>query len=151
VKRLVSLSILSTLFLFSYQPFAFSGEVRIGVRVILASHKGTGVDASLQDIEKKLVDQLKYSSYRLLQEGSFLLAEGQTDQLPVTQKKELRIRFVQERRGSVEIDVEILKEGKEIFKSTNHIPLKGVPLVITVPRHEEEDERLFLAISAQGP
>jgi len=148
VKKVVSLGLLSMLFFLFYPSFALGGEVQIGIRVILASHKGKGVDTGLQDIQEKLSTLFNYSSYRLLQERSFLLAQGQVGQLPLTKKKDLRIRLIQEQEGTVEIAVEILREGRVIFKTKAKLK-KGGTFLIGGPRHKEGV--LILAISAQGP
>jgi hypothetical protein len=118
----------------SFASFAWGGEVGVGIRVILASHQVKGIDARLQDIQKNLGALFNYSSYQLLQEHSFLLSEGQTDQLPLTDNKELHIQLIQEQGGTAEIAVEILRGGKGT-------------LLIGGPKHE--DGVLILAISAQ--
>ncbi len=146
MRRTISLIVLGVL-LFLLPPLVAQGrEMQIGVRVILASHQGKGVDASLQNIQRKLSNLFNYSSYRLLQEHSFLLAQDQTGQLPLTEKKELRVRLLQEQGGTVEIDVEILREGKGIFKTKAKLKKGGI-LLIGGPRHKEGV--LILAISAQ--
>lgn len=148
MKKVVFLSLLSMLSFLSCPSFALGGEVRIGVRVVLASHKGRGVHPSLHDIQKKLSNLFNYSSYQLLKERSFILARGQTGQLPLAGKKELRIRILQEGREAVDIAVEILRERKGIFKTKAKLK-KGGTFLIGGPRHEEGV--LILAISAQGP
>jgi hypothetical protein len=130
----------------SFASFAWGEEVGVGIRVILASHQAKGIDARLQDIQKNLGALFNYSSYQLLQEHSFLLSEGQTDQLPLTDNKELHIQLIQEQGGTAEIAVEILRGGKEIFKTTAKLK-KGGTLLIGGPKHE--DGVLILAISAQ--
>jgi hypothetical protein len=148
VKKVFFRGLVGLSFLVSLSSIAQGEEVGVGIRVILASHQEKGVDASLQDIQKKLGTLFNYSSYRLLQEHSFLLAEGQTDQLPLSGNKDLRIKLLQEQGGTAEIEVQILQGGKETFKTT--VKLKeGGTLLIGGPQHEEGV--LILAISAQGP
>jgi hypothetical protein len=146
VKKLLSLGVLSTFVIVSFASFAVGEEVGIGIRVILASHQAKGIDARLQDIQKNLGTLFNYSSYRLLQERSFLLAQGQVDQLPLAGKKELHIKLLQEQGGTAEIAVEILRGGRGIFKTTAKLK-KGGTLLIGGPKHEEGV--LILAISAQ--
>ena len=147
MKKVFLVSIVSTLFIATLSSVALGEEVGIGVRVILASHQGTAMDARLQDIQKNL-DTLNYSSYQLLQERSFLLAQGQSGQLPLAGNKELQVKLLQEQGGTAEIAVEILQGGKGIFKTTAKLK-KGGTLLIGGPKHEEGV--LILAIAAQGP
>jgi hypothetical protein len=146
VKKSITRVLLSMVCMVSFASFAWGGEVGVGIRVILASHQVKGIDARLQDIQKNLGALFNYSSYQLLQEHSFLLSEGQTDQLPLTDNKELHIQLIQEQGGTAEIAVEILRGGKEIFKTTAKLK-KGGTLLIGGPKHE--DGVLILAISAQ--
>jgi hypothetical protein len=146
VKKLLLLGLLSTFFIVSFASFAMGEEAGIGIRVILASHQVKGIDARLQDIQKNLGALFNYSSYQLLQERSFLLAQGQVDQLPLAGKKELLIKLLQEQGGTAEIAVEILRAGRSIFKTTAKLK-KGGTLLIGGPKHE--DGVLILAISAQ--
>lgn len=145
MKKLFFLGLLSAFFIVSFSTVALGEEVGIGVRVILASHEGKAIDARLRDIQKNL-DTLNYSSYRLLQERSFLLAQGQSGQLPLAGNKELHIELLQEQGGTAEIAVEILQGGKGIFKTTAKLK-KGGTLLIGGPKHEEGV--LILAIAAQ--
>jgi len=117
MKKLAFFALVGLFSLLPYPSLAHGEEVRIGVRVVLASHKGSGVDNGLQDIQRKLNDLFNYSSYRLLQERSFFLTQGQVEQLPLTKGRDLRLKLLRERKGSVEIIVKILREGKEIFKT----------------------------------
>jgi hypothetical protein len=130
----------------SFASFAWGAEVGVGIRVILASHEEEGIDARLEDIQKNLGTLFNYSSYRLLQERSLLLSEGQMDQLPLADDKELHIQLLQEQGGTAEIAVEILQGGKDIFKTTAKLK-KGGTLLIGGPKHE--DGVLILAIAAQ--
>lgn len=123
--------------------FALGEGVEIGVRVILASHQSQDIDTQLEDIQKNL-DTLNYSSYRLLQEHTFLLTKGEVGQIPLTGNKELRIQLLQEQGGTAEIAVEILRAG---FNKTTAKLKKGGTLLIGGPKHE--DGVLILAISAQ--
>jgi hypothetical protein len=147
VKKLLSLVILGTFVIVSFASFARGEEVGIGIRVILASHQVKGIDSRLQDIQKNLGALFNYSSYQLLQERSFLLTQGQVDQLPLAGNKELHITLLQEQGGTAEIAVEILRAGRGIFKTTAKLK-KGGTLLIGGPKHE--DGVLILAISAQG-
>lgn len=147
MKKLLVLGIISSLFIVSLSSVALGEEVGIGVRVILASHQEKGPDARLQDIQKNL-DTLNYASYQLLQERSFLLAQGQSGQLPLAGNKELHVKLLQEQGGAAEIAVEILQGGKGIFKTTAKLK-KGGTLLIGGPKHEEGV--LILAIAAQSP
>jgi len=147
VKKLLLIGIVSTLFMAILSSVALGEEVGIGVRVILASHQEKAPDARLQDIQKNL-DTLNYSSYQLLQERSFLLAQGQSGQLPLAGNKELHVKLLQEQGGTAEIAVEILQGGKRIFKTTAKLK-KGGTLLIGGPKHEEGV--LILAIAAQAP
>ena len=140
MKKLASLCLVSILLIVSFASIALAAEVGIGIRVISASHQDTGIDARLQDIQRKL-GELKYSSYQLLQERSFLLAEGEVAQLPLPGNKELRVKLLQEQRGAAEIAVEILRTEKKARATLK----KGGTLLIVV---EEED--IIIAISAQG-
>ena len=146
MKKSIARVLLSMLCVVSFAAFAWGGEVGIGIRVILASHQAKGIDARLQDLQKNLGTLFNYSSYRLLQDRSFLLSEGQTDQLPLADNKELHIQLIQEQGGTAEIGVEILRGGKSIFKTTAKLK-KGGTLLIGGPKHE--DGVLILAISAQ--
>jgi hypothetical protein len=92
-------------FIVSFESFSWGEEVGIGIRVILASHQAKGIDARLQDIQKNLGTLFNYSSYQLLQERSFLLSAGQSDQLPLADNKELHIKLIQEQGGTAEIAV----------------------------------------------
>ena len=148
MKKLVFWLLLSTFAIVSFASFALGEEVGIGIRVILASHQVKGIDARLQDIQKNLGALFNYSSYQLLQERSFLLAQDQVDQLPLADNKELHIQLIQEQGGTAEIAVEILRAGRGIFKTTAKLK-KGGTLLIGGPKHE--DGVLILAISAQGP
>lgn len=147
MKRVVLLGLVITGLLLSYPLFVMGGEVQIGVRVILASHKGRGVDVSLQDIQKTLSQMFNYSSYRLLQGHSLLLAQDQTSRLTLTEDKELLVRYLQEQGGAVEIAVEILQAKKGIFRTKVKLK-KGGALLIGGPKHEEGV--LILAIAAHG-
>lgn len=147
MKKVLLLGIVSTLFIAFLSSVALGEEVGIGVRVILASHQGTAMDARLQDIQKNL-DTLNYSSYQLLQERSFLLAQGQSGQLLLAGNKELQVKLLQEQGGTAEIAVDILQGGKGIFKTTAKLK-KGGTLLIGGPKHEEGV--LILAIAAQNP
>jgi len=147
VKKLLVLGIVSTVSIALLSSVALGEEVGIGVRVILASHQEKALDARLQDIQKNL-DTLNYSSYQLLQERSFRLAQGQSGQLPLAGNKELHVKLLQEQGGTAEIAVEILQGGKGIFKTTAKLK-KGGTLLIGGPKHEEGV--LILAIAAQAP
>ena len=146
MKKSVSWIIVSMFCVVFFTSFAWGAEVGVGIRVILASHQAKGIDARLQDIQKNLGTLFNYSSYQLLQERSFLLSEGQTDQLPLADNKELHIKLIQEQGGVAEIAVEILRGGRNIFKTTAKLK-KGGTLLIGGPKHE--DGVLILAISAQ--
>jgi hypothetical protein len=148
VKKLFLRLFLSAFAIVSFASFAQGEEVGIGIRVILASHQAKGIDARLEDIQKNLGTLFNYSSYRLLQERSFLLSEGQMDQLPLADDKELHIQLMQEQGGTAEIAVEILRAGREIFRTTAKLK-KGGTLLIGGPKHD--DGVLILAISAQAP
>lgn len=147
MKKLLVVGIVSTVFIALLSSVALGEKAGIGVRVILASHQGKALDARLQDIQKNL-DTLNYSSYQLLQERSFLLAQGQSGQLSLAGNKELYVKLLQEQGGTAEIAVEILEGGKGIFKTTAKLK-KGGTLLIGGPKHEEGV--LILAIAAQGP
>jgi hypothetical protein len=146
VKKSIARVLLSMFCMVSFASFAVGAEVGVGIRVILASHQAKGIDARLQDIQKNLGALFNYSSYQLLQERSFLLAQGQVDQLPLADKKELHITLLQEQGGTAEIAVEILRAGRGIFKTTAKLK-KGGTLLIGGPKHEEGV--LILAIAAQ--
>jgi hypothetical protein len=146
VKKSISWVLVSTFCMISFASFAWGAEVGVGIRVILASHEKEGIDARLEDIQKNLGTLFNYSSYRLLQERSLLLSEGQMDQLPLADDKELHIQLLQEQGGTAEIAVEILQGGKDIFKTTAKLK-KGGTLLIGGPKHE--DGVLILAIAAQ--
>jgi hypothetical protein len=141
VKKLFFLGLLSTFLIVSFSTIVLGEEVGIGIRVILASYEGKNIDARLEDIQKKL-GTLKYSSYRLLQERSFLLAEGEVAQLPLPGKKEVRVKLLEERGEAAEIAVEILRTEKKAKATLK----KGGTLLIVV-----EDDDVIVAISAQGP
>ena len=147
MKKSISWVLLSMFCVISFASFAWGKEVGVEIRVILASHQAKGIDARLQDIQKNLGTLFNYSSYRLLQEHSFLLSEGQTDQLPLADNKELHIKLIQEQGGIAEIGVEILRSGRRIIKTTAKLKKKGEPFFIGGPKHE--DGVLILAISAQ--
>ena len=146
MKKSIFWVLVSMLCMLSFASFAWGAEVGVGIRVILASHQEEGIDARLEDIQKNLGTLFNYSSYRLLQERSFLLSEGQMDQLPLAEDKELHIQLLQEQGGTAEIAVEILRGGKNIFKTTAKLK-KGGTLLVGGPKHE--DGVLILAISAQ--
>jgi hypothetical protein len=146
VKKSIAWVLLSMLCVLSFTAFAWGGEVGVGIRVILASHQAKGIDARLQDIQKNLGTLFNYSSYQLLQERSLLLSEGETDQLPLADNKELQIKLILEQGGTAEIAVEILRAGRGIFKTTAKLK-KGGTLLIGGPKHE--DGVLILAIAAQ--
>ena len=146
MKKLISWIFLSMFCVVSFASFAVGEEVGVGIRVILASHQTKGIDARLQDIQKNLGTLFNYSSYRLLQERSFLLSKGQTDQLPLADNKELHIQLIQEQGGTAEIAVEILRGRRGIFKTTAKLK-RGGTLLIGGPKHE--DGVLILAIAAQ--
>lgn len=146
MKKSISWVLVSLFFIVSFTSFAWGEEVGIGIRVILASHQAKGIDGRLQDIQKNLGTLFNYSSYQLLQERSFLLSAGQSDQLPLADNKELHIQLIQEQGGTAEIAVEILRGGKSIFKTTAKLK-KGGTLLIGGPKHE--DGVLILAIAAQ--
>jgi len=141
VKKLLLWGFLSTFVIVSFASFAQGEGVGIGIRVILASYEGKDIDARLEDIQKKL-GTLKYSSYRLLQERSFLLAEGEVAQLPLPGKKEVRVKLLKAHGEMAEIAVEILRTEKK----ANATLKKGGTLLIVV-----EDDDVIVAISAQGP
>lgn len=147
MKKLLVLGIVSTLFIVTLSSAALGKEVGIGVRVILASHEGKAMDTRLEDIQKNL-DTLNYSSYQLLQERSFLLAQGQSGQLSLAGNKELYVKLLKEEGGTAEIAVQILEGGKGIFKTTAKLK-KGGTLLIGGPKHGEGV--LILAIAAQKP
>jgi len=147
VKKLLIVGIVGTLFIATLSSVALGKEVGIGVRVILASHEEKAMDTRLQDIQKNL-DTLNYSSYQLLQERSFLLAQGQSGQLPLAGNKELYVKLLHEEGGTAEIAVEILQGGKGIFKTTAKLK-EGGTLLIGGPKYEEGV--LILAIAAQKP
>jgi len=140
VKKLFFLGLLSAFFITSFSTVALGEEVGIGIRVILASHEGKAIDARLQDIQKNL-DTLNYSSYQLLQERSFLLAEGELAQLPLPGKKEVRVKLLKAQGETAEIAVEILRTEKKAKATLK----KGGTLLIVV-----EDDDVIVAISAQG-
>ena len=146
MKKSISWVLVSLFFIVSFTSFAWGEEVGIGIRVILASHQAKGIDGRLQDIQKNLGALFNYSSYQLLQERSFLLSAGQSDQLPLADNKELHIQLIQEQGGTAEIAVEILQGGRGIFKTTAKLK-KGGTLLIGGPKHE--DGVLILAIAAQ--
>ena len=146
MKKSIFWVLVSMLCMLSFASFAWGAEVGVGIRVILASHQEEGIDARLEDIQKNLGTLFNYSSYRLLQERSFLLSEGQMDQLPLADDKELHIQLLQEQGGTAEIAVEILRGGKNIFKTTAKLK-KGGTLLVGGPKNE--DGVLILAISAQ--
>ena len=146
MKKSLSWFFFSMLCVVFFASFAAGKEVGVEIRVILASHQAKGIDARLQDIQKNLGTLFNYSSYRLLQERSFLLSKGQIDQLPLADNKELYIQLIQEQGGIAEIGVEILRAGRGIFKTTAKLK-KGGTLLIGGPKHE--DGVLILAISAQ--
>ena len=141
MKKLFFMGLLSTFLIISLPTIVLGGKVGIGIRVILASYEGKDIDARLQDIQKNL-GTLKYSSYRLLQERSFLLAEGELAQLPLPGKKEVRVKLVEERGETAEIAVEILRTEKKAKATLK----KGGTLLIVV-----EDDDVIVAISAQSP
>jgi hypothetical protein len=141
VKKVFFLGLLSTFLIISFSAIVLGEEVGIGIRVILASYEGKNIDARLEDIQKKL-GTLKYSSYRLLQERSFLLAEGEVAQFPLPGKKEVRVKLLEQRGEAAEIAVEILRTGKKAKATLK----KGGTLLIVV-----EDDDVIVAISAQGP
>ena len=141
MKKLFFVGLLSTFLIISLPTIVLGGKVGIGIRVILASYEGKDIDARLQDIQKKL-GTLKYSSYRLLQERSFLLAEGEVAQLPLPGKKKVRIKLIAERGETAEIAVEILRTEKKAKATLK----KGGTLLIVV-----EDDDVIVAISAQSP
>jgi hypothetical protein len=146
VKKSISWVLFSMFCMLTFASFALGEEVGVEIRVILASHQAKGIDARLQDIQKNLGTLFNYSSYQLLQERSFLLAEGRSDQLPLADNKELHIQLIQEQGGTAEIAVEILRGGKSIFKTTAKLK-KGGTLLIGGPKHD--DGVLILAIAAQ--
>jgi hypothetical protein len=143
VKNLFFLGFVAIFLIVFFSTVAFGEEVGIGIRVILASHEGNEIDARLEDIQKQL-GTLKYSSYRLQQERSFLLAEGEIAQLPLPGKKEVRVKLLKTHGGTAEIAVEILRTEKKATTAT--LTKGGGTLLIVV-----ENDDVILAISAQGP
>ena len=141
MKNVFFLGLVSIFLVVSFTTVALGEEMGIGIRVILASHEGNDIDARLEDIQKQL-STLKYSSYRLQQERSFLLAEGEVAQLSLLGKKEVRVKLLKAHGGTAEIAVEILRTEKKATATLK----KGGTLLIVV-----EDDDVILAISAQGP
>ena len=141
MKNVFFLGLVSIFLVVSFTTVALGEEMGIGIRIILASHEGNDIDARLEDIQKQL-GTLKYSSYRLQQERSFLLPEGEVAQLPLSGKKEVRVKLLKAHGETAEIAVEILRTEKKAKATLK----KGGTLLIVV-----EDDDVIVAISAQGP
>lgn len=141
MKKVFFLGLLSTFLIVSFSTIVLGEEVGIRIRVIRASYEGKNIDAGLQDIQKKL-GTLKYSAYRLLQERSFLLTEGEVAQLPLPGEKEVRVKLLEQRGAAAEIAVEILRTEKKAKATLK----KGGTLLIVV-----EDDDVIVAISSQSP
>lgn len=148
MKRVSFLALLGMLFFLYLTLPAYGEEIKINVKVILASNQGKVADKDLHDIQKKLKNLFKYSSYQLLKKQSLLIAKGKSGQIPLTEKKALHIKFLNEAGKSVEIAVEILEKGKKIFKTKAKIQKKKT-LLIGGPKYKEGV--LIMAISVQAP
>ena len=92
-------------------------NVRIEVKIILASQKKGSIDPRLKDLTKELGSVLRYSSYELIDRKNINLTRGGTGRVALPDNRVLKIASRGIEGNRVILDLEILRNNSSIFST----------------------------------
>src|SRR4030042_5572697 len=96
-------------------PFA---QVQTRLRVIRASNVGAGFDPVLTDVHSQLGSLFNFTSYRLLRDESLSLSLNQPVSISAREGKiTIEINLLRLQKGSSELRIRVIREGKEILNT----------------------------------
>ena len=135
------------LFVFSSST-AFAGA-QVRVRIIEASHAGTGVDPVLEDVHAELGSLFSFNSYKLLREINVDLVGNRMVDVPVHPGRSIELTLVGEYKRLIELRIKMIREGATVL-NTNVRLAPGRTILIGGPRHGGATPgTLIFAVSAR--
>ena len=134
------------LFVFSSST-AFAGA-QVRLRIIEASHAGTGVDPVLEDVHAELGSLFSFNSYKLLKEINVDLVGNRMVDVPVYPGRSIELTLVGEYKRLIELRIKMIREGA-IVLNTNVRLAPGRTILIGGPRKGRTPGTLIFAVSAR--
>lgn len=116
-------------------PAEAKNRVEISVITILASQDSNFIDPSLSSTVRELRAIFRYSSYRLISRNRVRLNLKKTGQIPLPGGRLLRITPSHISGNRVELRLSILKNGKQIFRTTVQLRNRG-SMTVGGPKHK---------------
>ena len=124
-------------------------EVQVRVRIIEASHAGTGVDPVLEDVHGELGSLFNFNSYRLLKEVRVDLVGNRTVDVTLHPGRSMEVTLVGEYKRLIELRIKMIREGVAVL-NTNVRLAPGRTILIGGPRHGGATPgTLIFAVSAR--
>jgi hypothetical protein len=152
--RAVRAYVLSLLALVAVSGRALADEppASCGVKIILASHAGSGVDPKLVGLKHYLAKDpfTTYKSFQLLDEKKWSLRASQTEKLKLPNGKEMALTYVDTVAGTngkrVRLRLEISDDSKKLLNTTFTLD-EGAYVLQAGQRHK--DGLLILGVSCE--
>ena len=123
-------------------------EVQVRVRIIEASHAGTGVDPVLEDVHGELGSLFNFNSYRLLKEVRVNLVGNRTVDVTLHPGRSMEVTLVGEYKRLIELRIKMIREGATVL-NTNVRLAPGRTILIGGPRKGRTPGTLIFAVSAR--
>jgi hypothetical protein len=126
---------------------AEDAAVRVRVRVIQASKKGSEVDPRLKLIHRRLQDDFRFTAYKLVGEHTLDMAFNTPSRVKLPGDRMLKVlaHEVEPGQRAIKLHVEVEKEGEATPRvHTDYSIEPGGDLVIGGPKHGEDTLLVWL-------
>ena len=135
-NRLKVLVLIVVLITTSSSTIWASSDINVAVKTVLASQDSEYFDPRLSTLVEELKSLFRYSSYRLLGQDDLALAmrEKGTVSLPGNRVLEITPKGVKGKR--VELQLVILKQGKQIFETVVQLLNHG-SIIVGGPKYQQ--------------
>jgi hypothetical protein len=112
--------------------------INLNIMTILGSEKSGRVDPKLKDFVKQHKSVLRYSSYSLLSQDSLKLSKKGTGKVSLPGNRQLKIKSTGISRNRATLDLEILKNKKQIFQTVIQLR-NNSSVTIGGPKYKDGD------------
>lgn len=111
-------------------------KIDINVKTVLASYGPKFADPLLTALIQNLQSIFRYSSYRLLSQGSMCLGIGETGTASLPGNRALKITALGIMENRAELRLVIFKKRRRIFQTVIHL-LNHASIIVGGPKHKE--------------